>query len=370
MPASSLDFRCASPADLEAGRGLLRGGSKSFYAASFLLPNRVRDPATALYAFCRLADDEIDLADQPAKALRALRQRLDRVYEGSPLPVSADRTLADVVRQFAIPRELLDALLEGFAWDAEGRAYETESEVFDYSARVAGTVGAMMALLMGTRDPDLIARACDLGVAMQLSNIARDVGEDASRGRLYLPRAWLREAGIDPDAWLADPDWSPALGQVVSRLLDSADALYARADLGIAGLPFGCRPGIGAARRLYAEIGHEVRRRGCDSVSQRAMVSAGRKAALLPLILACALRSLAPRPVSPLAETRFLVDAVRHCPPPPVRATGPAGIEGRVVWVLELFERLDERDRERRAQAMAGVGPAMRGLAPSPVRID
>ena len=134
------------------------------------------------------------------------------------MQIPADRALADVVQQFAIPRTLLDALIEGFAWDAEGRRYEDISSVYAYSARVAATVGAMMTLLMGVRDPDLLARACDLGVAMQLSNIARDVGEDAANGRLYLPREWLREEGLDPDAWLAKPVWSPALGRVVSRL--------------------------------------------------------------------------------------------------------------------------------------------------------
>ncbi len=156
MPAPSLDLRCASASDLECGRRLLRGGSRSFYAASFLLPRRVRDPATALYAFCRLADDQIDLAEQPQEALSALRQRLDAVYGCRPHPIPADRALADVTRQFAIPRALLDALLEGFAWDAEGRAYSDLSGVYAYSARVAGTVGAMMALLMGVRDPSLI----------------------------------------------------------------------------------------------------------------------------------------------------------------------------------------------------------------------
>ena len=98
-----------------------------------------------------------------------------------------------------IPRALPEALLEGFAWDAAGRRYETLDEVEHYAARVAGCVGAMMTLVMGRRDPAILARACDLGVAMQLTNICRDVGEDARAGRLYLPLAWLRDNGIDPD---------------------------------------------------------------------------------------------------------------------------------------------------------------------------
>ena len=98
-----------------------------------------------------------------------------------------------------------------------------------YAARVAGTVGVMMTLLMGVRDAAALARACDLGVAMQLTNIARDVGEDARAGRLYLPLDWLDEAGVDRDRFLAAPAPSPALARVVARLLAEADRLYARA---------------------------------------------------------------------------------------------------------------------------------------------
>ena len=259
-------------ADLAACRTLLRGGSRSFHAASLLLPRSVRDPATALYAFCRLADDAIDQDSGRLAALARLRERLARAYDGRPLPIPADRALAAVLARFAIPRELPEALLEGFAWDAAGRRYETLSDLTAYAVRVAGTVGAMMAMLMGVRAPQVVARACDLGVAMQFSNIARDVGEDAAAGRLYLPVQWLREAGIDPDAWLARPTFSPALGGVVQRLLAEAEALYARAGSGVRRLPLGCRPGIGAARLLYAEIGHEVLRRGGDSVGGRAVV--------------------------------------------------------------------------------------------------
>ena len=114
---------------------------------------------------------------------------------------------------------------------------------------------------MGQRAPDIVARACDLGVAMQLTNIARDVGEDARAGRLYLPLSWLRDAGIDPDTMAGEACFSPPeIAAIVQRLLDAADWLYGRATLGIAHLPLACRPGIYAARALYAEIGRELER--------------------------------------------------------------------------------------------------------------
>jgi len=342
--------RSPDRADLAACRVLLRGGSRTFFAASFLLPRRVRAPASALYAFCRLADDAVDIEEGAVAAVGRLRERLERVYEGRPLPIAADRAFADVVARFEIPRALPEALLEGFEWDATGRRYETLGDLNAYSARVAGTVGAMMVLVMGARSPEQVARACDLGVAMQLSNIARDVGEDARAGRLYLPLAWLRAADIDPDAWLAEPAFSDALGQVVQRLLGVADELYDRAGAGVARLPVACRPGINAARVLYAEIGREVERRGFDSVARRAVVPGARKARLLVRALAASAGAVQCASLPPLPETRFLIEAVAAAP---ARASGPQAIAwwnlyDRILWVIDLFERLERRQRALR----------------------
>jgi phytoene synthase len=342
-------------ADLAACRRLLRGGSRSFHAASLLLPRSVRDPATALYAFCRVADDAIDHSGGRQAALDRLRERLARAYEGRPLPIPADRALAVVLARFAIPAALPEALLDGFAWDAAGRRYETLTALTDYAVRVAGTVGAMMAMLMGVRAPALVARACELGVAMQLSNIARDVGEDAAAGRLYLPLAWLREAGIDPDAWLAAPVHSPALGTVVCRMLAHADTLYARADAGVRRLPLACRPGIGAARLLYAEIGREVARRGGDGVGSRAVVPTGRKLALLGRSVAEAvLPGRRPTAAGSLPEARYLIDAVAAAPPPPPPPPPAGGGVGRGGWGRDQFERLGQRQHVGSGQVGSG----------------
>jgi len=206
--------------DLAHCRAAIRTGSLSFHAASRLLPARVRDPALVLYAFCRLADDEVDEGTDKASAVLRLRDRLDLAYAGRPRNAPEDRAFAAIVETFEMPRALPEALLEGLAWDAVGRRYATLSGVRDYSARVAAAVGAMMCVLMRVRDGDALARACDLGVAMQLTNIARDVGEDAREGRLYLPLDWLRAEGIDPDGFLAAPAHGPALGRVVAGLPD------------------------------------------------------------------------------------------------------------------------------------------------------
>ncbi len=327
---------------MAACRAMLRGGSRSFHAASLLLPRRIYEPAAALYAFCRLADDAIDL---DGGSVASLRQRLHRAYAGQPLPIAADRAFAAVVARYAIPRALPEALLEGFEWDAAARRYDDLEALLGYAARVAGSVGAMMAVLMGAREAAVVARACDLGMAMQLTNIARDVGEDARNGRLYLPLEWLREAGIEADAWLARPVFTPAVGGVVRRLLGEAEALYTRADAGIACLPPICRPGIGAARWIYAEIGRELERKGNDSINARATVSGRRKLVLL-------VRSLLPAKVPSPAEShpvadaaRFLVESVTPLPSSRDISAGMSRktLDERAAWLVDLFARLGDR---------------------------
>lgn len=341
--------RVAIPADARSDtahcRAMIRTGSKSFFLASHLLPSALRGAVYALYAFCREADDAIDDGAEPLAELAIFQARLDAVY-GSELPANAvDRALSRVVRDYALPRELLDALLQGFAWDAKSRAYKDLGGVYCYGVRVAGSVGVMMALLMGVRDPGLLARAADLGVAMQLTNIARDVGEDAVAGRVYLPLRWLREVGLTPQILMDDPRFSPQLGSVVARLLSAAECLYARADSGIAGLPARCRPGIYAARKLYAGIGHELLRRGGDSVSRRTVLPAHRKLLLTASALIPPRVNLAHLNADPLPQVRYLIRAVDSLPMPDVIEQPRTGVAGDIDWVLNVFAELEKRDR-------------------------
>jgi 15-cis-phytoene synthase len=343
----------ASVADVAACRATLRGGSRTFFAASLALPRSVRKPATGLYAFCRMADDAIDLGMDRAAALSDLHARLDRIYAAAPRDVPADRAFADCVQRFAIPKRFPLALLEGFEWDANGRRYATLAELRAYGVRVAGTVGAMMAMVMNVRERTLVARAFDLGVAMQLTNIARDVGEDARAGRLYLPLDWLCDAGIDPDEWLAKPVFCAPLAAVIARLLDEAGTLYARSEAGLDNLPAACRPGMYAARLLYAEIGHEVARRRFDSVSQRAVVPWRRKARILADAALAGQRAATMSPAAATAadalpEAAFLLDGLSLARQPAALPTESARerarwprVEDRVVWLVELFERLE-----------------------------
>lgn len=329
-----------APSDLEACRAAIRTGSLSFHAASRLLPAPVRDPALALYAFCRLADDAVDEGDDKTGAVLRLRDRLDRVYAGRPVNASADRAFAAVVEGFEMPRGLPDALLEGMAWDAVGRRYHDLSGVLSYSARVAAAVGAMMCVLMRVRDADALARACDLGLAMQLTNIARDVGEDARAGRVYLPLGWLEDEGVALEPWLEAPEAAPGVRRAVQKLLAEAARLYARSEAGVAALPLGCRPGIFAARLIYDGIGGAVARQGWDSVGARARTTKAQKIGWLGLAVARAgLVSVMPRratlhaPVVP--EVAFLVQAAARAAPS----------RGRSDALLGVLAQLEARDR-------------------------
>lgn len=330
----------AKTIDLAACEELMRGGSKSFFAASSLLPERVRIPSIALYAFCRVADDAVDSAPEEG-VVAQLRARLDAIYAGEPGDIIEDRAMAMVVHRYGLPRTLPEALIEGFAWDAEGRIYETLDDLHHYCARVAGSVGAMMAMVMGVRDPHALARACELGNAMQLTNIARDVGEDARNGRLYLPRAWMREEGLNPDAWLRAPVFNESLARVVARLLAEADRLYQRGATGISALPRDCRGAILAAATIYAEIGSEIAGNAMDSVNQRAMVGSARKITLL-----CIAKIRAQMPprcdvAPPLPSVAYLAEACA------LTASGVSGrpfpkrsFDERCEWLIDLFERL------------------------------
>jgi phytoene synthase len=252
----------------------------------------VRTAASALYAFCRVADNAVD-EEEPRSgmevtpeastrgAVEQLEGRLAAVYGEGPLDGPVDRAFRSVVREHGIPKSVPAALLEGLRWDEQGRRYAELADLYDYAVRVGSTVGVMMTLTMGRREESTLADAAELGMAMQLTNICRDVGEDARRGRVYLPFERLRESGVDVESWLARPRFEPGIADTVGWLLNDADRLYARSWQGISRLPAASQPAIRAAALLYAEIGQEIRKAGLDSVDRRAWTGGGTKLSIL-----------------------------------------------------------------------------------------
>lgn len=271
---------------LRSGRDSIARGSKSFAAASRLLPGSVRDGAHLLYAWCRHCDDRIDgqrlghahgAPEPPSTAvLGELVEQTRRALAGEDVDEVPFRALGQVVAQHRIPHAYPLAHLEGFAMDARGERYQALEDTVRYSYHVAGVVGVMMAHVMGVRDRATLDRAADLGIAFQLTNIARDVLDDAAVGRIYLPEAWLAEQGVDPDG-IADARHRGAVAAVVARLLDVAEGYYESADAGIGRLPWQSAWAIATAKFVYRDIGRIVRARGPRAWDRRARVASGKK---------------------------------------------------------------------------------------------
>jgi phytoene synthase len=252
---------------------ILRRHARSFSWAARLMPARPRAHATLLYAWCRRCDDAVDLAGDPEAArgaLQRLRAELDAVCGHGPLADPVLDGLREVLLRNRIPRIYADELLDGMGMDIGRVRYTDLAALAVYCYRVAGTVGIMMAHIMGARDGAALRHATDLGIAMQLTNICRDVAEDERRDRVYLPAQLL---GTDVPPTQAGPRTAVA----VAALLRLAERYYRSGDEGLSALPAASAAAVRAARLIYAEIGAVIARRQFDVCRGRAVVSPWRK---------------------------------------------------------------------------------------------
>jgi phytoene synthase len=265
----------AAPRGLPAAdaRAIIRRHSASFSLASLLLGPEQQRNAEVLYAYCRRADDAVDLV-APAEGRRALarlREELDAVYAGRALSAAVPAELQRLVFELDIPRDYPEALLDGFEQDVAGTTYSSMLDLYRYCWCVAGSVGAMMCHVLGVREAPAIVHGAHLGMAMQLTNICRDVSEDWARGRLYVPRELLPDFEL-PRAWPPNQAARRQLAQAVERLLAEADRFYASADRGLPHLRYRSRVAVGTARRVYSRIGHVLRAGGADVTADRVFV--------------------------------------------------------------------------------------------------
>jgi 15-cis-phytoene synthase len=295
-------------------RRVLAAGSKSFALAGKLLPRACRDDAAVVYAFCRRADDLVDQAATPAIAERAvvrLRRELAAIYGGVPQEDPVLAAFQEVVARRRIPRDLPADLIAGFAMDAAPRpiVYRTWQDLRLYCYRVAGTVGLMMCQVMGVADRRRLVNAAALGIAMQLTNIARDVAEDWRLGRLYVPAEALpRPLASDPSRPL-DRGTAAVLSAAVPALLAAAVPLYRAGDAGLDALSLRSAIAVRAARLIYGAIGDRVAARRHDVTAPRAVVPRWRKLWLVARAAAGVLISRARR--RPAGEPRSLTaDAI------------------------------------------------------------
>ena len=282
-------------------------GSQSFAAASRLFAPETRGRAWLLYAWCRAADDLTDgqelghagpaAAPDPAATQARLAALTAAALDGDaavPLPYEALRVVA---RETAMPRRFVEDHLAGFALDAAGWQPQSEDDLLRYCYHVAGSVGCMMAVVMGVSpgDAETLDRACDLGLAFQLANIARDVVPDAVAGRCYLPAAWLAEEGI-AGRDLADPALRPHLSRLAARLVALARPYRVSARVGAARLPWRSRLAVLAADGIYGAIGERVAMLGPNAWDRRVSTSRAAKLGFLLLALGRSLCAPKPRP--------------------------------------------------------------------------
>ncbi|MEQ7918736.1 phytoene/squalene synthase family protein [Xanthomonas sp. WHRI 1810A] len=258
-------------------------GSKSFAAASRLFDPVTRRGAVMLYAWCRHCDDVIDgqeaghsaqvvSQDEVNRRLADLIAQTQAVYAGLPARTDAFAAFSAVVKRHGIQERYALEHLSGFAMDVQQRQYRHIEDTLDYCYHVAGVVGLMMAQVMGVSDEQTLDRACDLGMAFQLTNIARDIVEDAGVGRCYLPGAWLEELTI-PEDRLADPAHRQDVAVLAQRLVDMAEPFYESAQAGLTALPWRSAWAVATASGVYREIGVEVRRRGAHAWDIRVSTS-------------------------------------------------------------------------------------------------
>jgi len=271
-------------------RQRIEKGSKSFAMAARLFDADMRASVYMLYAWCRRCDDEIDgqeLGFAATGSAPPIAARLAMIEEKTRAALAGEAcepefvALARVMRQHRIPDWLPFEHLAGFAMDAAATSYRSLDDTLKYCWHVAGAVGVMMAMVMGARGRDVLLRASDLGIAFQLTNIARDVVADARSGRVYLPSDWLAAEALTPGD-VGDPQNRAAVHRVTTRLLAEADDYYGSATHGLAALPPRAAVAIGAARSVYRSIGCLVRRRGAAAWDARAIVGpAGKAGAVL-----------------------------------------------------------------------------------------
>lgn len=257
--------------------------SRSFSLAAKLLPPNVRNDVEKLYAWCRWCDDAVDEAPDAKAAtaqLELLRADVRLIYAGQSPLHPASKWLERLVHKYNIPSDLPLDLLSGMQTDLADPVLETVEELMLYCYQAAGTVGLMMCRVMGVTDPKAFSKAKALGMAMQLTNIARDVREDWQSGRRYIPKKWL--------SLVPGKDMTPtnrAVRPAVEKLLNLADEFYVEGNSGLEYLPDGVRFAIRLAGKVYREIGDEIRRQDLAVMSGRIFVPLQRK---LWLIGTCA----------------------------------------------------------------------------------
>lgn len=264
--------------------------AKSFYFAAKFLPKHKQKAVYPIYAFCRHVDDEIDevgKADE-TKAIEAVerwKKNLEEIYAESKTKAQNQVFLAwqDLLQTYNIPREFPLELIKGVLMDTNVKRYETFDELYVYCYRVASTVGLMSSEILGYSDKIALEYAEKMGIAMQLTNILRDVKEDAEMGRIYLPQEDLRRFNVSEKQIFANK-FDENFRKMMKFQIARARRFYAEGETGIALLEKDSRFTVRLASRIYARILDEIERQNYNIFAKRAHTSTFQKLSMLPKI--------------------------------------------------------------------------------------
>ena len=295
-------------------RAAIEEGSASFASSSRLFDKLTRERTWLLYAWCRRCDDIADNQDMGGPPItreggdegdrktaedriQAIRVLTRRAFEEQPTADPAFDGFGLVADECQLTPDMANDVISGFALDAGGFEPKTERDMLRYCYHVAGAVGVMMAKIMGVpdEDGDTLDRACDLGLAFQLANIARDIGEDEEAGRCYLPATWLEEYGLEAGR-LMEPGNKFILAGLMPRHIALMEKYEAASKLGARRLRFRQRWAVLSAARIYGAIGRKVLNRGQKAWDRRVVVRGYEK---LGHVIAAFFEALVNRPDEP-----------------------------------------------------------------------
>jgi len=275
-------------------RQIARHHAKTFYLATKFLPKRQQNPIFAMYALLRTVDDLVDLAQDKLSNGQLTREeinasitdwkvRLQACYEWNPGNDPILMAWQDTLRHYSIPIELPLDLIDGVAMDIDFKTFETFDELYVYCYKVASVVGLMTVEIFGYSDKKALQHAIDLGIAMQLTNILRDIGEDVDRGRIYLPLEDLRRFDYSREEFM-NKTMNSRFIDLMKFQIERARRYYDSADLGIPMLEKNSRLAVGISSRNYSDILKAIEENGYDVFSRRAYRSFYQKISTLPSI--------------------------------------------------------------------------------------
>ncbi|MFA5115298.1 MAG: phytoene/squalene synthase family protein [Candidatus Omnitrophota bacterium] len=269
---------------------ITRQYARSFYFSSRFLPPDKKYALFCIYAICRLSDEAVDSSAEPGRVhtLERLKEKIDLAYAEDDLSDSLLLSFKETIERYAVPKKYFEELISGMYLDLSKNRYQNFQELHEYCYKVAGVIGLTVSRVFGLQDPLAEKHAVSLGIAMQLTNILRDIGEDYRRGRIYLPQDELSSHGVN-ETDIASGRLSPNLKALFKFQIERARQYYRGSEAGISMITDRrCRLTASAIKEFYSAILEAIEKNGYDVFSRRA--SAGRLKKIL-IISALAMKS-------------------------------------------------------------------------------